>query len=76
MVAEKTTIAEREGYYYSPDRAEIAEASEGDILPESERWEYLGSTADMTPADAVAVLQERYPDVSVELTVDTPEKGL
>lgn|GEM_PF-6578500 len=76
MATEKMTIADREGYYYSPDRTEIAEASEGDILPDAEHWEYLGSTADMTPADAVAELQERYPDVSIELTVNTPEKGL
>lgn len=76
MPAAQPLVVEREGYYYSMDRSEIAEASEGDILPPSEHWEYLGSTADMTPADAVAELEERYPDVSIELTVSTPEKGL
>lgn len=76
MSTTQSIVADREGYYYSMDRSEIAEASEGDILPPAEHWEYLGSTADMTPADAVAELEERYPDVSIELTVSTPEKGL
>lgn len=76
MSTTQSIVADREGYYYSMDRSEIAEASEGDILPPAEHWEYLGSTADLTPADAVAELEERYPDVSIELTVSTPEKGL
>lgn len=76
MSTTQSIVADREGYYYSMDRSEIAEASEGDILPPAKHWEYLGSTEDMTPADAVAELEERYPDVSIELTVSTPEKGL
>ena len=57
-----------EGYYYSIDRTELILAEAGDTLPEAENWEYLGSAKRMTPADAVDALEERYPDISVELT--------
>ena len=64
----KQMPADREGYYYSTDLAEIVQAEAGEMLPEAQHWEYLGSVEDMTPADAVAELESRYPDVSVELT--------
>lgn len=68
MSSGEQSVAESEGYYYSADHALIIEAGHGDILPEGEEWEYLGSSKDMTPADAVAEVERRYPDVSVELT--------
>ncbi|MCL6630533.1 MAG: hypothetical protein K6U00_13140 [Armatimonadetes bacterium] len=61
-------VVEKEGYYYSPDRAEIVEAEAGRILPPAEYWEYVGSAEDMSPVDVVAILEERYPDTAVGLT--------
>ncbi|MHB0997901.1 MAG: hypothetical protein ACYC27_01540 [Armatimonadota bacterium] len=55
------------GYYYSPELAQIVEVQTVEKLPDSPHWEFIGG-CDMTPADAVSALQERYPDVSVELT--------
>lgn len=68
MAAEKQNTATCDGYYYSSDLAVIVQAQVGQTLPDADDWEYLGSAREMTPADAVAALQNRYPDVSVELT--------
>lgn len=57
---------DKAGYYYSEDRSEIMQAGEGSKLPDAD-WEYLGGLDEMTPAEAVAVVEERYPDVSTEL---------
>lgn len=57
----------KSGYYYSPDRTEIIEAIEGDTLPYASSWEYIGD-CDMTRADIVSALQEKHPDVSIELS--------
>lgn len=67
-MATRQLAVEEEGYYFSPDRAQILQVKCGDVLPDAHVWEYLGRSDEMTPADAVAVVEERYPDISVELT--------
>ncbi|MCL5961005.1 MAG: hypothetical protein M1358_17165 [Chloroflexi bacterium] len=67
MTAEEAEITSP-GFYFNHRTSELVEFHPGDKFPyDPGKWEFIGTSEEFTPSDAVAALLDRYPEVNVEL---------
>lgn len=55
------------GYYYNEQLNKIAQLHEGERFPQVGTWTLVGTLHEITPLDALARIQVRHPDVTIEL---------
>lgn len=71
--------ADKAGFYYDAGTSRLVEYDKDEEFQGAPAgWEFIGTSDEMTPADAVAALQQRYPEANLELKViakQSPGRG-
>lgn len=58
------------GFYFNEATGQLVEYDKDENFREAPgEWEFIGKSDEMTSADAVAALQERYPEANLGLRV-------
>jgi hypothetical protein len=78
MPPEDESQVTKQGFYFDHRTSELIEFHLDDKFPyDAGKWEFIGTSDELTPADAVARLMELYPDITVQLKTcaDVPIHG-